>query len=130
MEREQIEKEEKKKKSFKIKTVLDLTNIGKKIKFMIYFGIFLLFIGLLVLFTSMMFLEYNVYYQEGIIPIYGGLLMVPTGLFFCTLGFTAIGLSSKDIDYRIRLGAMIASGLCILSAFFLLFTLNFLFMVR
>jgi hypothetical protein len=130
MERQEVEKEEKRNKPFKIKTALDLTNIGKKIKFMIYFGIFLIFIGLLLLFTSMMFFEYNFYYEEGVIPIYGGLLMVPTGLFFCTLGFTAIGLSSKEIDYKVRLGAMIASGLCILSAFFLLFTLNFLFMVR
>ena len=129
MDRE-IEKKEKGHNPFKFKTALDLSNIGKRIKILIYFGIFLIFIGLLILFSSMMFMEYSFYYEEGIIPIYGGLLMAPTGLFFCTLGFAAIGLSSKDIDYRLRLGAMVTSGLCILSAFFLLFTLNFLFMVR
>ena len=127
MEREEVDIEDKEERTSKTKTVLDLTNIGKKIKIMIYFGIFLIFIGLLMLFSSMMFLDYSFYNEGGVIPIYVGLMMVPTGLFLCTLGFTAIGLSPRDIDYRIRLGAIIATGLCIVSAFFLLFTLNLLF---
>ena len=112
------------------KTVLDSSNVGKKTKFIIFFGIILVFIGILILFSSMMFLRYGFYSEEGIIPIYVGLLMIPSGLFLCTLGFTAITLSPKDIDYRLRLGSIIATGLCLLSAFFLLFTLNFLFLVR
>lgn len=128
MDREDLV-EETNNKGSKVKTVLDLSNVSKKIKFFIYLGIFLLFIGLFILFSSMLFLEYNFYREDGFTAVYIGLLMIPTGLFFCTLGFTAIGLSPKDIDYRLRLGAIIASGLCIFSSFFLLFTMNLLYQI-
>ena len=65
IETEEVEVEEKTNKKIKIKTALDLTNISKKIKIFIYFGIILIFIGLLLLFSSMMFMDYNFYNEEG-----------------------------------------------------------------